>query len=993
MKKTLSVVLTSAMALSMFSSVAFGKTSADFTDLKDLDAATKVKFDAMITAGIFDGVTETTFGLKDEMNRAQFAKVAALIMGLEVNKDLKTSTFTDVSVTDAANGYALPYIEALKTAGVTDGYAEGQYNPAGKVTKEQLATFLVRVLGQDAAAKGKTGTDTTVSGWAQGYVALALELKLLSNGTDGKFGGMTNATRDLLVTGAYEAKQQYVPAGKVSVTGAKATGVQQVTVSFNKPVDTAKATLALTKGTLAVASTVKFTEDKKSAVLTLTDYKITEGNYSVSLSGLDAAAVDKATANFTAENEKVTKIDFVNASEKIALSNHVKMKLKAVNQYGENASFIGGSYTAYVNGSTANLTRNDDTGLLELNVDTTTVGGNPSQPEVSVLPVNVFFTNSSVSVQKTFKIGTAPYVTKVELGDVSYPNNAKALMNKGEVAEIAVTRIDQYGDAIASDYTGAADMKAEVIVTPYSNDAFTIDKAVTDWGKVKVTLSKNVEKDTDFTLTTYVGSASATKTVSVKSSKVANKVEIAPYTGTIAEADTNKYITLVAYDAAGNKLSAEDIVTNAKEGRFTIQTSGATLATGTGIATVTVGGANTGIVESGEHKGQLKLATIDATERGIVFLNVGIYSSETQNNDTEQFTVQEGRKPVTITVVTDPASKAILGADSKFKLVVKDQFGETLDGRAGLLNKYALKTSVTGAAYGTIDGQDADYVYANNQEYSGNAFTGFNKGFVFNTDGDAGKMEFTAQLVEIVNPADRTKDKEIKKVTKSIETVASSTELTYALTAVSDLYAALDSSQLTTGQKDAPLTLLTGRTLEITAKDNAGNNVVIPQDRIVGVTSSDSNVLKVTFDPAGKAKLNGYKAGTANVTVTFTAANGEVKDMTTSVKVKGDAVAVASLTAGNTTKTVDNDAVPAVYDIMDLALTDNYGIEYKGTNIDGYKLLTGGLVYTVSGVTGGTVSVDQTTGAVTIGAGVTEFTLKAISNNGKTATTLVTVID
>ena len=46
------------------------------------------------------------------------------------------------------------------------------YNPAGKVTKEQLATFLVRVLGQDAAAKGKTGTDATVSGWAQGYVAL-----------------------------------------------------------------------------------------------------------------------------------------------------------------------------------------------------------------------------------------------------------------------------------------------------------------------------------------------------------------------------------------------------------------------------------------------------------------------------------------------------------------------------------------------------------------------------------------------------------------------------------------------------------------------------------------------------------------------------------------------------------------------------------------------------------------------------------------------------
>ncbi|MFD0698748.1 S-layer homology domain-containing protein, partial [Paenibacillus sp. GCM10027628] len=273
MKKSLSVVLSTAMALSVFSSVAFAdtaatttaKTSANFTDLKDLDAATKAKFDAMISAGIFDGTSDTTFGLKEEMNRAQFAKVAALIMGLDVNKDLKTSSFSDVKADDAANGYALPFIEALKTAGVTDGYGEGTYNPAGKVTKEQLATFLVRVLGKDADAKAKTGNDSTVSDWAQGYVALALELKLLANGTDGKFAGQSNATRDLLLTGAYEAKQQYVPAGKVSVTGAKATGVKTVTVNFNKPVDTDKAKLALTKGTVAVATTAKFADDKKSA--------------------------------------------------------------------------------------------------------------------------------------------------------------------------------------------------------------------------------------------------------------------------------------------------------------------------------------------------------------------------------------------------------------------------------------------------------------------------------------------------------------------------------------------------------------------------------------------------------------------------------------------------------------------------------------------------------------------------------------------------------
>lgn len=204
-----------AMLLCFHFSVSFAagetKTSADFSDLKDLDAATKVKFDALISAGIFNGVSETTFGVKEEMNRAQFAKVAALIFDLKVDKDVKTSSFKDVKADDSANGYALPYIEAVKKAGITDGYGEGIFDPAGKVTKEQLATFLVRGLDMNEEAKATPGVnDDTVSDWAKGYVALALEKKLLDNGTDGQFGGQTNATRDLLLTGAYEAKSQYV---------------------------------------------------------------------------------------------------------------------------------------------------------------------------------------------------------------------------------------------------------------------------------------------------------------------------------------------------------------------------------------------------------------------------------------------------------------------------------------------------------------------------------------------------------------------------------------------------------------------------------------------------------------------------------------------------------------------------------------------------------------------------------------------------------------
>ncbi|NOU96543.1 hypothetical protein GC093_25470 [Paenibacillus sp. LMG 31456] len=216
MKKSLSMILSAAMAFSMFSSVALGagiaKSSTDFNDLNNLDAASKIKFDAMISAGIFDGVGEGNFGLKDKMNRAQFAKVAALIFGLPVDASLKSSSFTDVSADDPANGYALPYIESLKNANLTDGYGANSYNPAGEVTKEQLAAFLIRGLSKEAEAKATQGVnDTTVSAWARGYASLATQLKLMENGADGTFGGNSAATREQLVTSSYEAKQQFIP--------------------------------------------------------------------------------------------------------------------------------------------------------------------------------------------------------------------------------------------------------------------------------------------------------------------------------------------------------------------------------------------------------------------------------------------------------------------------------------------------------------------------------------------------------------------------------------------------------------------------------------------------------------------------------------------------------------------------------------------------------------------------------------------------------------
>ncbi|MEK4698540.1 S-layer homology domain-containing protein [Solibacillus sp. FSL R7-0668] len=204
-------------ASSIGANVSWAKSAADFTDLKDLDAATKAKFDAMISAGIFDGVSDNRFGLKDEMNRAQFAKVAALIVGLPVNNVPINSSFRDVTT----EHYALPYIEAIRAAGITDGVGEGRFDPAGKVTKEQLATFLVRALGkQGEAQETPKVNDSTVSDWAAGYVQQALNLNLLRNSQNGTFGGKSNANRELLATAGFEAARSVEASKPIEVSGA-----------------------------------------------------------------------------------------------------------------------------------------------------------------------------------------------------------------------------------------------------------------------------------------------------------------------------------------------------------------------------------------------------------------------------------------------------------------------------------------------------------------------------------------------------------------------------------------------------------------------------------------------------------------------------------------------------------------------------------------------------------------------------------------------------
>ncbi|MET1171887.1 S-layer homology domain-containing protein [Paenibacillus amylolyticus] len=187
MKKILSVALSTAMAFSMFASVAFGDTAV----------SPQQQFDALKAKGIFNGYPDGTAGLDKDMTRAEFAKVITKLLGLK--EITGTLSYTDKNYT--AKNWAVPYIEAVTAAGIMEGknVEKKIFDFNGKVTVSEMATILTRALDLEIPAE----TNNTAPAWAKGYVQAAINAGLVDANTN----FTANASRELLVGAAYSIDQ------------------------------------------------------------------------------------------------------------------------------------------------------------------------------------------------------------------------------------------------------------------------------------------------------------------------------------------------------------------------------------------------------------------------------------------------------------------------------------------------------------------------------------------------------------------------------------------------------------------------------------------------------------------------------------------------------------------------------------------------------------------------------------------------------------------
>lgn len=288
MKKILSVALSTAMAFSMFASVAFGDTAV----------SPQQQFDALKAKGIFNGYPDGTAGLDKDMTRAEFAKVITKLLGLK--EITGTLSYTDKNYT--AKNWAVPYIEAVTAAGIMEGknVEKKIFDFNGKVTVSEMATILTRALDLEIPAE----TNNTAPAWAKGYVQAAINAGLVDANTN----FTANASRELLVGAAYaidEAQSLKVTKYEVSEGGKVVTFTisdgETVKVTLDKALEANKET------------EVKFTYKEKSFTEKVT-YVVeaatkVQSASSVNLKEVDVAfdgKVDKATAtdknNYSVDN-------------------------------------------------------------------------------------------------------------------------------------------------------------------------------------------------------------------------------------------------------------------------------------------------------------------------------------------------------------------------------------------------------------------------------------------------------------------------------------------------------------------------------------------------------------------------------------------------------------------------------------------------------------------------------------------------------------------
>ncbi len=959
MKKGLALLLAASMAVSAFSSAAM---AADLT--------AQEKFEALVKEGVFTGYEDGSAGLDRQMTRAEVATIIARLLDLDQNA--ANAKFTDLLNSEWAAGY----IGAV-TPEYMEGYGNGKFGPTDTFTYEQLAAVMVRVL--DIEVDEEATVEGEVTDWAQAYVAAAVKAGIITEQTD----YTVPAVREALVVSAYTAHSELNVPATIGINKVEATNASELTVTFNGPVDTEKATFEVKRSGSAVKVTeTKFSDDKRSAVLKL-ESKLVDATYSVTLGGISNLDSEKATAEVEAQAEKVAKLEFVTASETVAQAKDVLIEFQAVNQYGKPVEGKSASnYEIRVSDRDIEDTVQNRTGETAFTIDTFIQDPTYTSNDRNLLrtgdrfSVTIIDDETRLQASKIFTIGDPVLVSKIELGDLVDKNGDKIDYLRAELNErayVQFTAYDQYGmkvydrDQLNDDVsvnTNDRDVEAATVTgsviddrTPFVEDVDGDDKADLQIVYTQDDTSRQVSKEV--VISAYAGGSSATKTVKVATVRQPASIEIPAFSGTIADGDREKHIPIIVKDSNGDTLTAQEIKDNAD--KFKVYTSGAIEEAADSAGTVL-----NGIVLTGEHVGKLRVEA-DGTGSSKIELSL---REKPEVKGTLNLNVSKMRYPNSVKISDALTDSILLGAHDAFKVKTYDQYGEAYEKNYSEDN-YQVKVTLeavgsasTGArlelpAYD--ENGDGTNEYAATTLNLSNVAGGSNTATVeFDRAPFASATKWAYWDKELKLHGDALGNYRVKfellkdgkvvgdTLSKTVEVIsgtASNHNLTYTVSldkgnadntilAVKDL--ALDGFRFartvaTASDIQANYTPLTKK-VKVEAKDASGQTVGIGGSSVIQSVYSDNNAIVDVVRDGSDFYLVGNNAGTTNVIVTAATPKG-TQSTTIAVKTVKEAPTVADIKFSKTSKGIAYTSLAGKYAWDgtlgdELKIFDQFGGEY-----------------------------------------------------------------
>lgn len=184
-KFILLLVLTMGFVLSAAGAV----WAADFSDTRDHWAGEQIN--KWADRGLASGYSDGTFKPNKGVSRAEF--VALVNRAFEISKKGATEDFADVKPGDWYHND----VATAKTAGYIGGYQDGSFKPQNPVTRQEVASILVRLLDIEPTTAGleKFSDAARISDWSRGNIGAVVKIGLMRGMPDNSFMPLKSITR------------------------------------------------------------------------------------------------------------------------------------------------------------------------------------------------------------------------------------------------------------------------------------------------------------------------------------------------------------------------------------------------------------------------------------------------------------------------------------------------------------------------------------------------------------------------------------------------------------------------------------------------------------------------------------------------------------------------------------------------------------------------------------------------------------------------------